>query len=42
MAKLNFKVDIDKLKAEFFQMGYDNYEMYYVKQTRAHGHFCIV
>lgn len=28
MAKLNFKVDIDKLKAEFFQMGYDNYEMY--------------
>ena len=28
MAKLNFKVDIDRLREEFFEFGYDNFEMY--------------
>jgi hypothetical protein len=28
MAKLNFKVDIDKLLKEFYEFGYDNFDMY--------------
>jgi hypothetical protein len=28
MAKLNFKVDIDRLLKEFYELGYDNFNMY--------------